>query len=69
MPEQERPSEADLQHIKQALVSAGFLKSTTLSEAEHARLTEELAKHGLHARRNWKIICSWSHWCIVIARD
>ena len=68
MPENERPSEEDILNVKKALVAAGFLKSVSLSEEERARLTAELAKHGIEARRNWTIICSRAHWCLVIAR-
>jgi hypothetical protein len=69
MSENERPSEEDIDNIKKALVAAGFLKSINLSEEERARLTSELAKHGVDARRNWTIICSRAHWCLVIARS
>ena len=71
MPEENKPTEADLENIKKALVAAGVLKATALSHEEEARITQELARHGIDVdleRRNWKLFCSLAHWCIVIPK-
>ena len=69
MAEQHQPTDADIENIKRAIVGAGILKAVTLSKADEAKLTEELARHGLDAQqRNYRLICSRAHWCLVIAR-
>lgn len=71
MPEEHAPSDSDLENIKKAIVAAGILKATSLSKDDEARITKALAQHGVDvdvASRNWKLICSRAHWCIVIAK-
>jgi hypothetical protein len=69
MAEEHVPTEADVENIKKAMVSAGILKATSLSHEEEARLTKALAQHGIDlAQRNWRLICSRSHWCLVIPK-
>jgi hypothetical protein len=69
MAEEHKPTDADLENIKKAMVAAGILKATTLSHEEEARITKSLAQHGIDVeQRNWKLVCSWAHWCIVIPK-
>jgi len=71
MPEEHKPTEADLENIKKAMVAAGVLKATSLTKEQEAHITKELARHGIDVdleRRNWKLVCSLSHWCIVIPK-
>jgi hypothetical protein len=59
----------DITNIKRALVGAGILKAIALSQADEAKVTEALARQGIDAKkRNVKVICSWSHWCLVIPK-
>jgi hypothetical protein len=71
MPEEHTPSDSDLENIKKAIVSAGILKAASLSKDDEARIAKALAQHGVDVdveSRNWKLICSRAHWCIVIAK-
>jgi hypothetical protein len=71
MPEDHLPTGSDLENIKRAIVSAGILKATSLSKEDEARITKALAQHGVDVdveTRNWKLICSRAHWCIVISK-
>lgn len=69
MAEHFEPSEEQIEGIKKAMVSAGFLKATSLSAEDHKKLEEALAKEGVSvAAKPYKIICSRAHWCLVIAR-
>ena len=71
MPEEHAPSDSDLENIKKAIVTAGFLKATSLDKEDEARVTKALAQHGVDIdplTRNWKLICSRAHWCIVISK-
>jgi|GraSoiStandDraft_4_1057263.scaffolds.fasta_scaffold144822_2 hypothetical protein len=69
MAQQKEPTDTDIANIKKSLVGAGILKAVSLSKADEAKLAEELARHGLDAqRRNWRLICSKAHWCLVIAK-
>lgn len=71
MAQEHKVTEADVENIKKAIVAAGFLKATSLSQEDEAMLTKALAQHGIDVdpeRRNWKLICSTAHWCIVIPR-
>ncbi len=57
----------DVEKIKAALVSAGVIKSVTLSEAEEERVREELARHNIDRfRLPFRIICHSAHYCIVV---
>jgi hypothetical protein len=68
MAEQHEATDADLENIKKAMVGAGILKAVTLSKADEAKLTEELARQGIDTRqRHVRLICSKAHWCLVIA--
>jgi len=69
MAEEYKPTDADLENIKKAMVGAGILKATTLSQEEEAKLTKALAQQGIDVeRRNGKLVCSWAHWCLVIPK-
>ena len=71
MAEEHTPTETDLENIKKAIVAAGILKAPSLSQEEEAKITRALAQHGVDVdveRRNWKLICSLAHWCIVIPK-
>jgi hypothetical protein len=72
MPEEHAPSDSDLENIKNAIVAAGFLKATSLDKEDEARVTKALAQQGIDINpdtRNWKLICSRAHWCIVISKQ
>ena len=56
----------NIDHIKAALVSSGVLKSASLSETEMEKIEKELAAKGVAVEH--KIICSWSHFCLVIPK-
>ena len=59
----------DISNMKKALVGAGFLKATSLSTTQQAKLTRELARQGVDVKkRNTKLICSLAHYCIVIPK-
>jgi hypothetical protein len=62
MPEEE----VDVEQIKQALVSSGVLKSTHLGEAEHKKLQEALSSSSARPVSGARIICSRTHYCIVV---
>jgi hypothetical protein len=69
VPEEEKLHSSEIENIKKALVSAGFLKSTTLDKHDEARLREELNKHGIDALRlpfGIRIICHSNHYCLVV---
>lgn len=57
--------EPNVDHIKEALVSSGVLKSVSLSEAEHEKIKQALAAKGVSAVAA-SIICSRAHYCLVI---
>jgi hypothetical protein len=72
MPEEHAPSDSDLENIKKAIVAAGILKATSLDKEDEARVTKALAQHGVDVdplTRNWKLICSRAHWCVVISKQ
>lgn len=56
--------EPNLDHIKEALVSSGVLKSASLSEADHEKIRKALAAKGVTVTPD-AIICSRAHWCFV----
>ena len=69
MAEDFKPTDAHIESMKKAMVSAGILKATTLSAEDHAKLEHALAKEGINTElRPYKIICSLSHWCLVIKK-
>jgi hypothetical protein len=57
--------EPNVDHIKEALVSSGVLKSASLSEAEQEKIKQALATKGVSAALA-SIICSRAHYCLVI---
>ena len=63
MAQEQKPN---IDHIKEALVSSGILKSANLSEAEQESIKKELAAKGVAVEH--KVLCSWAHFCIVIPR-
>ena len=67
MAQQNQPNAQHIENIKKALVSAGLLTSTSLSDADKAKLNEELAKHGVDAQQTpLMLVCHSSHWCLVV---
>ena len=65
----QQATSGDSTNMKKALVGAGFLKSTSLSAAQEAKLTRELARQGVDLKKkNTKLICSLAHYCIVIPK-
>jgi hypothetical protein len=63
MAQEQQPN---IDHIKEALVSSGVLKSIHLSEADQEKIKKELAAKGVVVEH--KIICSWAHFCISIPK-
>jgi hypothetical protein len=57
--------EPNVEHIKEALVSSGVLKSANISEADQEKIRKALAAKGAPALRV-TIICSRAHYCIVV---
>ncbi|HEY6345988.1 MAG TPA: hypothetical protein VIY49_31255 [Bryobacteraceae bacterium] len=57
----------NVEHIKEALVSSGVLKATTISEAEREKIQKALAAKGV--KPDIFIICSTAHYCIIIKKD
>ena len=55
----------NVEHIKEALVSSGVLKSATISEADQEKIEKALAAKGVTAASR-RIICSGAHYCIII---
>ena len=67
MAEERSPEAVDVAKIKQALASAGVLKSVNLSSEEEARIEKALAQHHVERLRlSFKIICHSGHYCIVV---
>lgn len=67
--QEQEPTDAQIESIKKAMVSAGVLKSVSLSKADEEKIREALAREGIDTlARNWRIICSRAHWCLVIAK-
>ena len=67
MPEEKGPEHVDVEKIKAALVSAGVIKSVTLSEADEEKIREELARHHVDKfRLPFRIICHSGHYCIIV---
>ena len=58
-------SASDINHIKQALVSSGVLKSASFSEAEQEKIKKELAAKGV-VSPDILIVCNSAHYCIII---
>jgi hypothetical protein len=59
--------EPNLEHLKEALVSSGVLKTTTISEADREKIQKALAAKGVSPDFP-HIICSWAHYCIVLPK-
>jgi hypothetical protein len=59
--------EPNIEHIKEALVSSGVLKTATISEADQEKIRQALAAKGVKPDSS-RIICSWAHFCIVIPK-
>ena len=57
----------NVEHIKEALVSSGILKSATISEADQEKIRQALAAKGVKPDSS-RIICSWAHYCISIPK-
>jgi hypothetical protein len=58
------PTSQDIENMKKVLVSAGVLKSTSVTEAERTKVTEGLSKV---VPVPHQFVCNSEHWCIVVA--
>jgi hypothetical protein len=57
----------DVSKVKAALVSAGVLKSTTLSKADQTKIEQELSRnHVDRLKLSFQIICHSAHYCIIV---
>ena len=67
----ERDAEhVDVEKIKQALVTAGVLKSISVKGAEEESLRAELARNHVDKLAwSFTIICHSQHYCIVIKKS
>jgi hypothetical protein len=60
----------DVEKIKQALVTAGVLKSISVKGAEEDRLRAELARnHVDQPAWSFTIICHSQHYCIIVKKS
>jgi hypothetical protein len=60
----------DLEKIKEALVTAGVLKSTSLKGGEEDRVRAELARnHVDQPAWSFTIICHSQHYCIIVKKS
>lgn len=69
MAETKPPADDDIAKIKRAMVSAGVLKSTELTQAEETHLRQHLEHNGIDTRRfpiKFTIICHSGHYCIIV---
>jgi hypothetical protein len=67
----ERDAEhVDVEKIKQALVTAGVLKSISVKGAEEEKFRAELARnHVDQPAWSFTIICHSQHYCIVVKKS
>jgi hypothetical protein len=67
MTEEKGAEHVDVEKIKAALVSAGMLKSVTLSVAEKENIRKEFARLSTdRVAPDFLIICSTAHYCLVV---
>jgi hypothetical protein len=60
----------DLEKIKEALVTADVLKSTSLKGGEEDRVRAELARnHVDQPAWSFTIICHSQHYCIIVKKS
>jgi hypothetical protein len=60
----------DVEKIKEALVTAGVLKSTSLKGGEEDRVRAELARsHIDQPAWSFTIICHSQHYCIIVKKS
>ena len=60
----------DVEKIKQALVTAGLLKSTSVKGGDEDKLRAELARnHVDQPAWSFTIICHSQHYCIVVKKS
>jgi hypothetical protein len=57
------PTSQDIENMKKVLVSAGVLKSTSVTEAERTKVTEGLSKVVPVPQI---LICNSQHYCIIV---
>lgn len=70
MPEGRGAEHVDVEKIKQALVTAGVLKSTSLKGGEEENVRAELARNHIDKPAwSFTIICSSRHYCIVVKQN
>ena len=57
----------NVESIKEALVSSGILKATTISEADREKIQQALAAKGVKAGAGFiRVICSSAHFCLIV---
>jgi hypothetical protein len=70
MSEERDAQHVDVEKIKQALVTAGVLKSISVKGAEEDRLRAELARnHVDQPAWSFTIICHSQHYCIIVKKS
>jgi hypothetical protein len=70
MSEERSVKPVDVEKIKQALVTAGVLKSVSVKAAEEESLRAELARNHVDKPAwSFTIICHSQHYCIVVKKS
>jgi hypothetical protein len=64
------PEHVDVEKIKEALVTAGVLKSASLKGGEEDRVRAELARNHIDQPAwSFTIICHSQHYCIIVKKS
>lgn len=67
MAEEKGAQHVDVGKIKAALVTAGVIKSATLSAQDEKKITDELARYHIdRLKLSFQIICHSSHYCFIV---
>lgn len=67
MAEHKGAQPVDVEKIKAALVTAGVIKSATLSAQDEGKIRDELARfHVDRLKLSFQIICHSSHYCFIV---
>jgi hypothetical protein len=70
MSEQRGSEHVDVEKIKQALVTAGVLKSASLKGGDEETLRAELARNHIDQPAwSFTIICHSQHYCIIVKKS
>lgn len=70
MPEERGAQHVDVEKIKQALVTAGMLKSTSVKGGEEEKVRAELARNHIDQPAwSFTIICHSHHYCIIVKQS